>query len=263
MIVDDHTLMRRIVREIIEKESDLEIVAEASNGYEAGELAAQVQPDVVLMDLDMPTCNGLEGTERILASHAQAHILIFTASRQEQHLFQALQRGAIGYITKDVEPDALVQAIRSVSHNELCLPPSFTTQVVAHLRTRHKEQRADAFILDEPDMFNLPGTQEIPPTPTQYRVDHRFVARRRRTLQHEQAASQEPSSQTQESEEVRPLTEREHEILALMRRGRKNREIASELAIAESTVHKHVQNIFEKLHARNRTEAIYLTSVGQ
>ena len=64
----------------------------------------------------------------------------------------------------------------------------------------------------------------------------------------------------QESEELRPLTEREQEILNLMRLGRKNREIAVELGIAESTVHKHVQNIFEKLHARNRTEAIYLTS---
>ena len=59
----------------------------------------------------------------------------------------------------------------------------------------------------------------------------------------------------------RPLTEREAQILSLMRKGRKNREIAQELRIAESTVHKHVQNIFEKLHARNRTEAIYLTSL--
>ncbi|HLX40618.1 MAG TPA: LuxR C-terminal-related transcriptional regulator, partial [Ktedonobacteraceae bacterium] len=60
----------------------------------------------------------------------------------------------------------------------------------------------------------------------------------------------------------RPLTGREHEILDLMRKGRKNREIAQELAIAESTVHKHIQNIFEKLHARNRTEAIYLTRLA-
>jgi DNA-binding NarL/FixJ family response regulator len=59
---------------------------------------------------------------------------------------------------------------------------------------------------------------------------------------------------------IRPLTDREREILDLMRKGQKNREIATELAIAESTVHKHIQNIFEKLHARNRTEAIYLTS---
>jgi|SRR5579863_2686570 len=59
---------------------------------------------------------------------------------------------------------------------------------------------------------------------------------------------------------IRPLTGRESEILHLMRKGQKNREIANELAIAESTVHKHIQNIFEKLHARNRTEAIYLTS---
>lgn len=71
----------------------------------------------------------------------------------------------------------------------------------------------------------------------------------------------EQSSETASDTGIRPLTDREREILALIRRGRKNREIATELCIAESTVHKHIQNIFEKLHVRNRTEAIYLTSV--
>jgi DNA-binding NarL/FixJ family response regulator len=80
-------------------------------------------------------------------------------------------------------------------------------------------------------------------------------------LKHQVAESQSGSATaTLTAPIVRPLTLREREILDLMRRGRKNREIAGELCIAESTVHKHVQNIFEKLHARNRTEAIYLTS---
>ena len=262
MIVDDHKLMRRIVREVIEKESDFEIIAEATNGFEAEMFAAQIQPDVVLMDLDMPGCDGLEGTERVLASSPQSHVIIFTASRKEEHLFQALQHGAVGYITKDVEPDALVRTIRNAANGELCLPVTFTTQVVAHLRTLHREQLASAYIMDEEET-TLMRERFSAESASSHQVDHRFMARRRRTLDHEQASSlpsQPPSTSMHESEELRPLTEREQEILSLMRLGRKNREIAVELGIAESTVHKHVQNIFEKLHARNRTEAIYLTS---
>ncbi|HCI82816.1 MAG TPA: hypothetical protein DHW02_24355 [Ktedonobacter sp.] len=263
MIVDDHTLMRRIVREVIGKESDFEIVAEATNGFEAEMFAAQTQPDVVLMDLDMPGCDGLEGTERVLASSPQSHVIIFTASRKEEHLFQALQHGAVGYITKDVEPDALIRTIHNAAKGELCLPVTFTTQVVAHLRTLHREQLASAYIMDEADATPMRERFAAESVSASHRVDHRFMARRRRTLEHEQASSlspQSPSTSLHESEELRPLTEREQEILNLMRLGRKNREIAVELGIAESTVHKHVQNIFEKLHARNRTEAIYLTS---
>ena len=142
MIVDDHALMRRVVREVIEKEDDLEVVAEACNGLEAQEQAAHVKPEVVLMDLDMPECDGFEGTERVLASSPQSNVVIFTASHQERHLFQALQRGAVGYITKDIEPDALVHAIRCAARNELCLPGSFASQVVAHLRTLGKEHES-------------------------------------------------------------------------------------------------------------------------
>ena len=261
MIVDDHTLMRRIVREVIGKESDFEIVAEATNGFEAEALAEQTYPDVVLMDLDMPGCNGLEGTERVLARSPHSHVVIFTASRKEEHLFQALQHGAVGYVTKDVEPDVLVRTIRNAANDELCLPATFTSQVVAHLRTLHREQRGAAHVVDETEHQDT--HEDFSPS---YRVDHRFIARRRRSLQNEQA-TQQPSQQTPniiaESEEIRPLTEREQEILNLMRLGRKNREIAAELGIAESTVHKHVQNIFEKLHARNRTEAIYLTTASR
>jgi DNA-binding NarL/FixJ family response regulator len=225
MIVDDHALIRRVVRQIIEKESDLEIIAEAANGFEAEVQAAQTQPDVVLMDLDMPNCDGFEATERVMACSPHSRVVIFTASRQEQHAFRAIQHGAIGYITKDIEPEALVSAIRSAARDELCLPHSLATQLLAHLRSLGQHNVLSPSLA----------------APIAYQIPQHSRGRTR-----------------QEEGKERVLTEREREILNLMRLGHKNREIARELSIAESTVHKHIQNIFEKLHARNRTEAIYL-----
>ncbi len=237
LIADDHALIRRVVRQVVEQESDLEVIAEACNGHEAEQQAAQTQPDVVLMDLDMPNCNGLEATERVLACSPHSRIVIFTGSHQERHAFQAIQHGAIGYVTKDVEPEALIHAIRCAARDELCMPRAVTRQVLAHLRT-----------LTPPDL----EAQELEPvfapqrpvtTPVAYKIPSR------------------PTTQSIDQQgKIRPLTDREHEILDLMRKGRKNREIATTLEIAESTVHKHIQNIFEKLHARNRAEAIYLTA---
>ncbi|GCE17439.1 response regulator [Dictyobacter kobayashii] len=93
LIVDDHSLMRRAVREVIEKEQEMCVVAEACNGQEAEMQAAETQPDVVLMDVDMPDCTGFEATERVLACSPNSRVVIFTSSHQEQLLFQAIQKG--------------------------------------------------------------------------------------------------------------------------------------------------------------------------
>src|SRR5260370_16614017 len=97
LIVDDHSLMRRAVREVVEKEDDLTVVAEASNGHEAEVQAAQTQPDVVLMDLDMPDCNGFEATERVLACSPHSRLFIFPPTPPYHHIFQPIQKGAMGY----------------------------------------------------------------------------------------------------------------------------------------------------------------------
>ena len=236
LIVDDHSLMRRAVREVVEKEEDLTVVAEASNGHEAEVQAAQIQPDVVLMDADMPDCNGFEATERVLACSPHSRVIIFTANHQDNHIFQAIQKGAMGYITKDIEPDALVHALRCAANNHLCIPGVFAGQVLAQLRTSWKAQSMS-------------------------QASASYAYRTPRHINQRVIVQQSPDQSATENASIpRPLTDRETQILSLMRMGRKNREIAQELRIAESTVHKHVQNIFEKLHARNRTEAIYLTS---
>ncbi|GHO76168.1 hypothetical protein KSD_39390 [Ktedonobacter sp. SOSP1-85] len=274
LIVDDHSLMRRAVREVLEKEADFNVVAEASTGQEAEAQAQQTQPDVILMDMDMPDCNGFDATERVLAHSPHSRVIIFTAAHEDVHVFRALQRGAMGYITKDIEPDALIHAVRCAARNDLCIPGALASQVLAYIRNIWRTQ----------EQFY---TTRFSPEAIAYRTPRRVRRAAKVQALHENATSELLNRTTGELEEQvevdekaddegdeeaakgdkprrrpRPLTGREREILDLMRLGRKNREIAKELCIAESTVHKHVQNIFEKLRARNRTEAIYFTSMG-
>ncbi len=260
MLVDDHILMRHAVRNVIEQESDLTVVAETSNGLEAELLAHETQPDVILMDLDMPGCDGFEATERVLNSSPGSHVVIFTASHHEQHVFYAIQRGAIGYITKDIEPDGLIEAVRRAAHNDLCIPGSLAIQVLAHLRLLWQKQEVsprNTRVMNQ----KLPLAGSFTPKGESSRRNFSTLAYRpRRSVMHTAAGFATELQTPLPLQTPRPLTGRECEILDLMRRGRKNREIAGELCIAESTVHKHVQNIFEKLHARNRAEAIYLTN---
>ena len=219
LIADDHALIRRVVREVVEKESDLEVVAEACNGIEAEQQAAQTQPDVVLMDLDMPGCDGLKATERVLVCSPNSRIVIFTGSNQEHHAFQAIRCGAVGYVTKDVEPEALVHAIRCAARGELCMPRALTHRVLAHMRMLEPTNRAE--LGQEQDCaqqlpasaWSTSSSQSTQPSTKTYKIPQRPTA---------QSVDQQGKERT--------LTNRELEILDLMRKGRKNREIANELA---------------------------------
>jgi DNA-binding NarL/FixJ family response regulator len=226
--VDDHLLLRQVVREIVTKEPDLEVIAEAGNGLEAITCAAETQPDVVLLDLVMPVCDGFQATEQILACSPHSRVVIFSALAEEQHVLRALQCGAIGYITKDSDAAGLLNALRLAARDELYMQHPLASRLLALLRTLKPEVEQKA-----------------------------RKARPRHAPGHTLRAM--PAS-PRKSKRHLPLTEREQEVLDLIRQGQRNREIAHVLRIAESTVHKHVQNIFEKLDARNRTEALFLVS---
>lgn len=226
MLADDHLLLRQAVREILAKEPDLEVIAEASDGREAIVYAAEFHPDVVLLDLTMPVCDGFQATEQILACSPGSRVVIFSASSEDEHMLRALQCGAIGYITKDSNADGLLNAIRRAAQDELYIPGPQAARLLALLRTLKPASEKQA--------------RHLRP--------RRSSERRLRTMPVEK----------KKSKRNLPLTGREREVLNLIRQGQRNREIARELRIAESTVHKHVQNIFEKLDARNRTEALFL-----
>src|SRR5262245_12752197 len=162
----------------------------------------QAQPHVVLMDLDLPGCDGFEATEHILACSPHSHIVILTASRQEQHIFSAIQSGAVGYLTKDIEPDALIHAIRCAVRDELCIPRPLANRVLAHIRSLQRSMHTGTARSEVP----LTGGQARPRGSELVRVK----GGRRVAAQPEQATA------------LYPLTEREREILDLIRRGHKN-----------------------------------------
>jgi len=115
MIVDDQKLLRESFKHIIENNSDMKVVATAVNGLEAYELCGEVNPDIILMDVSMPVCDGLESTKLIKSKYPSIKILILTASNDESDVAEAINYGADGYILKDIGTEELIISIKSTS----------------------------------------------------------------------------------------------------------------------------------------------------
>ena len=116
LLADDHVLMREGTRQLLECNNDFEVVAEADDGLQAVELAAEWQPDVILMDIAMPKLNGIEATKQIKATCPATAVLILTAYDDDQYVFALLEAGAAGYLSKKAGTADLLEAVRSVFH---------------------------------------------------------------------------------------------------------------------------------------------------
>lgn len=132
VVVDDQAVIRTGLRTILEHETDLTIVGEASNGAEAVAVVSASRPDVVLMDVRMPEVDGIEATRRILAGATPAPpaVLVLTTFDDDEYVFGALQAGAAGFLLKDAGPDALVAAVRTVAAGDGLVDPSVTRRLV-------------------------------------------------------------------------------------------------------------------------------------
>jgi DNA-binding NarL/FixJ family response regulator len=134
LVVDDEALLRTAFTTLIDAEDDLEVVGEASDGGQAVELAARLQPDVVVMDVRMPQLDGIEATQRITGSGEAGtpRVLILTTFDLDEYVFRALRAGASGFALKSRPLDELLSAIRTLAAGEALLAPTVTRRLIAH-----------------------------------------------------------------------------------------------------------------------------------
>ncbi len=144
LIVDDQALIRSGIRLILEAETGLSVIGEASDGREALEMATRTRPDVVLMDVRMPVMDGIEATKRLINSNLDPEpgVLILTTFDLDEYVYAAIRAGASGFLLKDAPPDDLIHAIRVVARGEALLAPTVTRRLIEEFAARPEPDAA-------------------------------------------------------------------------------------------------------------------------
>ena len=140
LLVDDHAMVRQGVRAFLETQSGVSVVGEAGSGDEAIQLAGQLIPDVILMDLIMPNMDGVEATRRVKQVSPRSQIVVLTSYHEDEHIFPALKAGALSYILKDVSAEELGSAVRKAAVGEAILHPRVAARVIKELQGPHAEK---------------------------------------------------------------------------------------------------------------------------
>lgn len=219
VLVDDDQLVRVGLRMLLSGDDGLVVVGEAGDGLEAEGVIASTSPDVVLMDIRMPRCDGLVATERELRRRPDLAVLVLTTFEGDDLVLGALQAGARGFLLKDTPPHELVQAVRTVAAGRSILSPSVLDRVIAFAAGSHSGQAAGG-----------PGGAPAGP-PVDAAADD-TEARRLLAL----------------------LTEREREVALAVANGASNAQIAADLYVGLATVKTHVGHVYEKFGVENRVQ---------
>ncbi len=215
LIADDQRLMREGLRIILEDVPDIEVIGEAENGLMATQMAERHQPDVILMDIRMPTVDGIEATERIRKQVSPlSRILLLTTFDTPELVVEGMRAGASGYLLKDCSAEELSSAVRTVARGQVLLQASSAAQLLAGFQAQAQTQSATS------------------PVPVNT-----------------------PSMVSSEVEKL-GLTARELDVVRLIAQGQSNAEIASQLYVSDATVKTHINHIFSKLGARDRSQVI-------
>lgn len=140
LLADDHTIVRSGVRMLLRSEADIEVVGEAENGREAIQMAINLQPDIVVMDIAMPEIDGLEATRQIKASCPNTNVLVLTMHRTDEYFFEMLRAGASGYVLKAAGTNELIHAMRVIAMGEVYLYPTMAKKLLSDYLDKVKHQ---------------------------------------------------------------------------------------------------------------------------
>lgn len=228
LLVDDQPVIRVGFRTILETEPGLTVVGEASDGAEAVRLAAELDPEVICMDVQMPEMDGLEATRAITSAGSRAAVLILTTFDRDEFLFESLRAGASGFLLKTAEAEELIAAVTALARGDGLLSPQVTRRVLEQFARRSAVESQGA-AQGAPDY--APDRATGPP-------------------------GQGAAAPVGAHPELAQLTERERETLLLVGRGFSNAEIARRLVVGNATVKTHVSNILMKLGLRDRVQAV-------
>lgn len=143
VVADDHALLRQGIKNVLELESDLVVVGEAADGDEAISKSTVLEPDILLLDINMPRINGLEVTKRLRDSNPRVKVVILTIHEDENYVVEVIKAGAAGYLLKDVEPGMLVKAIRTVYEGESFIYPTLAKKLFSEIN-RQEERKHEA-----------------------------------------------------------------------------------------------------------------------
>ncbi|HEU5230637.1 MAG TPA: response regulator transcription factor [Ktedonobacteraceae bacterium] len=152
LIADDHALVRQGIRAFLELQADLTVLGEANSGEEAVQMAAELVPDVLLMDLVMPGIGGVEATRKVKQVSPHSQIIVLTSYHEDEYIFPALRAGALSYVLKDVGPDELADTVRKAARGESVLHPRVAARVVQELRGARR---------DAPNLFTDLSDREL------------------------------------------------------------------------------------------------------
>ncbi len=224
LLVEDHVLTRIGLKALLDRTEDIKVIGEAANGQEAVELTMSLKPHIVLMDVGMPVMDGIEAVKKIKEQKCEAGIIMLTSHDNERDIFASLTAGAGGYCLKDVEPERLYTAIRSVHAGDAWLDAAIAGQVLKQYSS----------------FFSNPATGVAKPEVAKEKDDNKLTS---------------PAPEEKYSNIVDPLSPRELEVLALIVEGLSNQEVSDRLFISLATTKTHVRNILNKLAVNDRTQA--------
>jgi DNA-binding NarL/FixJ family response regulator len=219
LLVEDHALTRMGLKTALRRTSDIQVIGEATNGEEAVTAATELCPDVILMDVGMPVMDGIQAARKIINDNPAMRVIMLTQHDNDSDILASLAAGASGYCLKDVEPERLYTAIRSVNAGDAWLDATVADRVLRHY-------------------MHAPGPSAPAAKPESHVPE-----------------KSDTGATNFDRPLVEPLSTRELEVLKLIVDGLSNQEIADKLIISLATAKTHVRNILNKLAVDDRTQA--------